>query len=263
MDGCQIDTIPMINDPLFYALAVPAVLLTGISKGGFAGGIGLVAVPMMALAISPVQAAGILLPILMVMDTIGLWAYRRSFDKSILLALIPGAFIGIAIGALLAGIVSDAHVKLIVGLISIGFVADRWLRSGPAGPPKPVNRIKGSLWGSVAGFTSFVAHAGAPPYQVFVLPLGRDKTIYVGTSIIFFAVINWIKLPPYFALGLLAPTNLWASLILLPLAPIGMGLGIWLHKVIPEKPFFRVVYVLIFVIGLKLVWDGIVAFGTA
>jgi uncharacterized membrane protein YfcA len=109
----------------------------------------------------------------------------------------------------------------------------------------------------VGGYTSFVAHAGSPPFQVYMLPQKLDKTIYVGTSVMFFFAVNWLKLPAYAWLGQLAPGNLMTSAVLLPLAPVGVLLGLWLHNIIPEKPFYRVIYAMIFVVGLKLLWDGV------
>jgi len=246
----------MIADPVFYALAVPAVLMVGISKGGFAGGIGLIAVPMMALVIPPVQAAGIMLPILIAMDLMSAWAYRTKWDKTNLFILLPGAVIGIAFGTATAHFVSDDAVRLIIGSVAVLFTLHYWFRGGEARAATGPNRIKGTLWGTVGGYTSFVAHAGSPPFQVYMLPQKLDKTIYVGTSVMFFTVVNWVKLPAYAWLGQLAPGNLMTSAVLLPLAPIGVLLGIWLHNIIPEKPFYRVIYTMIFIVGLKLLWDG-------
>ncbi len=246
----------VITDPLFYAMAIPAVLLVGISKGGFAGGIGLIAVPMMALSVSPLQAAGILLPILMVMDAIGVWAYRRKWDRKNLFMLLPGAVIGIGLGAVTARFVSDDVVRLIIGFVAVAFTLHHWLNGGETRKAQSANRAQGTFWGMVGGYTSFVSHAGSPPFQVYMLPQKLDKSIYVGTSVMFFAVVNWVKLAPYAWLGQLAPGNLMTSAVLLPLAPIGVALGIWLHNIIPEKPFFRVIYLMIFAVGLKLLWDG-------
>jgi len=230
-------------------------LITGISKGGFAGGIGLLAVPMMALIINPVQAAGIMLPILVVMDVFGVVAYRKTFDKRNLKLLLPGAVVGIGIGALTSGIVSAHYVKLVVGIITVAF-ALYWYT-----PKKdtPVKRgwVSGTLCGIGAGFTSFVSHAGTPPFQMHMLPQRLNKTLYVGTSVMFFAALNFIKTVPYALLGQLGPSNLKTSLVLIPLAPVGMMLGIWLHNIIPEKPFYRVCYAMVLIVGVKLLWDAI------
>lgn len=244
----------MIHDPWFYALAVPAVLMTGISKGGFAGGIGLMAVPMMSLVINPVQAAGVLLPILVAMDWIGVFAYRKTFDLRSLKVLVPGALFGVGAGWLTAGLVDETFVKLVVGLIAVLF-ALYWFLSLRRAAAAQGKAAHGMFWGGVAGFTSFVSHAGSPPFQVYMLPQRLDKTLYVGTSVMFFATLNLMKLLPYGLLGELAPGNLETSLVLMPLAPIGMFAGIWLHKIIPEKPFYLVCYTAVFLIGLKLLFD--------
>lgn len=251
------DFSDIITNPWFYAAAVPGILLTGISKGGFAGGIVLIAVPLMALTVSPVQAAGIMLPILILMDLIGVWAYRKSWDRRNLAILLPGAVIGIGIGWLTASIVSDDAVRLIIGTVAVAFTLHYWFRGGEARAATKPHAVKGTLWGAVGGYTSFVAHAGSPPFNVYMLPQKLDKTLLVGTSVMFFAVVNWVKLVPYYMLDQLNPGNLGTSLILLPLAPIGMLLGFWLHNIVPEKPFYRIIYAMIFLVGLKLLWDGL------
>ncbi|MEQ9143476.1 MAG: sulfite exporter TauE/SafE family protein [Parvibaculaceae bacterium] len=246
----------MIADPWFYAAAVPAVLLVGLSKGGFAGGLGILGVPMMALVISPLQAAGILLPILIVMDLIGVWAYRKSFHLNNLMIMVPGAALGILIGALTASYVTDSFVRLLVGGIAVAFALDHWIGRRAHADPKSVNRLKGSGWGAIGGFTSFVAHAGGPPFQIYMLPQKLDKRLYVGTSVMFFWAVNLIKVPPYAFLGQFDTSNLSTSLVLMPLAPIGMGLGIKALDLIPERPFYIFAYAALFLVGCKLLWDG-------
>jgi len=245
----------MIHNPWFYAVGAFAVLMTGVSKGGFAGGIGLLAVPLMALIINPVQAAGIMLPILVAMDVFGVIAYRKRFDKRNLTLLLPGAIVGVGIGALTSGIVSEHYVKLVVGIITVGFALYWYTPKGD----KPASRgwLSGTLCGAGAGFTSFVSHAGTPPFQMHMLPQRLDKTLYVGTSVMFFAALNMMKTLPYALLGQLNTGNLETSAVLIPLAPVGMMLGIWLHKIIPEKPFYRVCYAMVLVVGIKLLWDAI------
>lgn len=251
----------LLSDPFFYAMAIPAILLTGISKGGFAGGLGALGVPIMALAIPPLQAAAIMLPILIVMDWVGLWSYRGQWNKRATLALIPGSALGIFVGWLMADIVQDAHVRLVVGTIAILFSINHWTggRIFRARADGQVRRGHGTIWGSIAGFTSFVAHAGGPPYQVYALPLQLGKTAYVATSVYFYAAINMMKLPAYVSVGSLDATAALAALYLLPLAPLGMWLGVKLHHIVPEAPFFRIAYALLFIAGIKLFWDGLQA----
>ncbi len=253
-------SLTLIADPFFWACAVFAVITTGISKGGL-GGLGIFAVPVMALAISPVQAAAIMLPVLIVMDWTSVAAYRNSWNKRVLLLTLPGAIIGIALGGYLARYVNEDFVRIAVALIALGFVAyavakEFILKSNKLSRLKD-NRPVGFFAGTVAGFTSFIAHAGGPPFQAFAIPQGLEKRIYAGTAVMFFTVVNAIKLVPYAMLGQFDKTNLSTSLVLMPLAPVGVLIGVWMIKRIDEKLFFRVLYVLLVIVGLKLLWDGL------
>ena len=252
----------LITDPLFYAVAIPALIVTGISKAGF-GGITMLSVPLMALVISPVQAAGIMLPILIAMDFFSIWVYRKSWDKKNLLILIPGSILGITIGGLTAGSVDDNVVRLIVGLIAVSFVVYRLIIEAKLAKEnkkqKPLSAIRpsGLFWGALSGFTSFVAHAGSPPFQVYVLPQRLDKAVFAGTGVMFFAFGNALKLIPYGMLGQLSSANLVASAVLLPLVPVGVLLGFWINRKMTQKMFYQVVLIIIFLVGLKLIWDGL------
>ncbi len=247
----------MGHDPIFWAVAVFSVLITGVSKGGF-GGLALLAVPLMALVISPVQAAGIMLPILIVMDWVGVWTYRKYWDRKVLVLLLPGAVLGIVAGGLLAGFVDDQAVRVVVGAIAVLFPiyavlkpsgGDAWIKN---------NRSLGVVSGTVAGFTSFVAHAGGPPFQAYTIPQKLEPRIFAGTAVMFFFVVNFVKVLPYAMLGQFDRENLTTSLILIPIAPIGVLFGAWLVKRIDQTLFYRILYALIFSVGLKLLWDGFV-----
>ena len=247
----------MIADPIFWICAVIAVLLTGVSKGGF-GGIALFAVPLMAMTISPVQAAGILLPILILMDVVSVTAYRKHFDKSVLKLMIPGAVIGIVLGGLIAGYVSDRVVLILVGIVALTFSLYSVFK--PRGKASFIkdNAPVGVVASLVAGFTSFIAHAGGPPFQVYAIPQELEKRVYAGTAVIFFAVVNAVKVVPYFMLGQFDRTNLMTSLALAPLAPLGVLLGVWMLKRISQEAFYKFLYAMIFIIGVKLLYDGFV-----
>ncbi len=252
----------VITDPVFYLAAVPAVLLVGLAKGGLGGAMGFLGVPLMALVISPVQAAAILLPILVVMDMVSLWSWRGQFNRRILAIMLPGALAGIAIGWLTAALVTPDAVRLLLGIVTMLFVL-RWLmqkfsRSEATATP---SAGLGLFWGSVSGFTSFVAHAGGPPYQVYTLPLRMDPKIFVGTSVIFFAVVNAVKLVPYFALGQFDAVNLATSAVLLPLAPLATLAGAFVVKRMRAEIFYPLTYATVLVVAVKLVWDGAAAFG--
>ncbi len=245
----------MITDPVFYLAAIPAVILFGMAKGGFAGALGMLGVPLLALVVPPIQAAGIFLPILIAMDVFALWAYRRSWHAENLMILVPAACIGIAIGWLTAEFVSSDHVRLIVGLIALLFTLDYWFGWRASGDTEP-NRMSGRIWGAVAGFTSFVSHAGGPPLQMYLLPQRLEPKLFAGTSAVFFACVNWIKLVPYAALGQFDATNLMTSLVLAPLAPVSIYAGVKLVEIVKAELFYRLTYIFVFVVSLKLIWDG-------
>lgn len=245
----------IITDPVFYLLAIPAVLALGLSKGGFAG-VGLLATPLISVYLNPLEAAALLLPILICQDIIAVWWYRHDWDAWNLKVLLPGALIGMGIGWLLATRVSDDAIRLMVGFIGIAFVADTWLRKGPVEARKKT-AASGVFWGGVSGFTSFLAQGGGPPFSVHVLPQLLPKLRLVGTTTIFFAIVNALKIGPYFALGQFSLESVATSVVLLPLAVITNFLGIWLVRVTPQHLFYRIAYVLVFLISLVLIWQGL------
>lgn len=249
----------MIIDPWFYAAAIPAVLLFAISKGGFGGGLGVVAVPLMALVISPVQAAAILLPILCVMDLVALWKFRGKWVWPELKILLPASLIGIVIGTLLFEYMTASVVRLIVGVVALAFTMHFWInkqRSNSVDLPD-YPRSYGLIGATAAGFTSFVAHSGGPLISMYLLRRPLDRTDFAATAIVFFAVVNYVKLVPYAWLGQFDTDNLATSAALVVLAPIGVLIGAWLHKRVSDQFFFAFVYLLLFVVGLKLVYDGL------
>lgn len=249
---------PLLTDPWFYAAAVPAVILIGLAKGGLGGAMALIGVPLMALVVPPVQAAAILLPILIVMDAVSLWTWRGERDPVTLKLMLPGAMLGIGIGWLTAAVVTTGAVRLIVGVVALAFFV-RWVAQKLAAGERhaPHSRLKAGFWGTVTGFTSFVAHAGGPPYQVYALALGQKPTLYVGTSVVFFAIVNAVKLVPYFALGQFDTTNLAASAVLMPLAPLATLAGAWVVRRIRPDLFYPFMYGMVLLVGVKLVHDGV------
>jgi uncharacterized membrane protein YfcA len=250
----------LISDPLFYAVVIPAILLVGISKGGFGGGVGLIGTPMVALVTTPTRAAAILLPILCAMDIVGVVAYRKSWDPVNMRILVPGSVLGILLGTATFRFLDENLIRLLIGALALGFVLRYWLAQEPPAEPAAPSRRAGSLWAALSGFTSFVAHAGGPPLSVYLLPQNMDKTLFVGTTVIYFAFVNYLKLIPYSFLGQFSGENLLTSLLLLPLAPAGMWLGIWLHRRVAERLFYQTVYVMLAVVGLKLLYDGLGSF---
>lgn len=240
----------------YYTATFLAVILQGLSKGGFSG-IGLLSMPLMALVLSPVRAAAILLPILIVQDWVGIWAFRRDANWRNLAILMPASLIGIGLGWQFSTRVSESQVRLAVGLISVGFVIYSLLRARLADRATPVAKVApGLFWGALAGFTSFVSHAGAPPFQVYVMPQKLNPKAYAGTAAVFFAAANLLKVPPYFALGQFSPENLWASAALVPIAIASTFAGVWLVKRAPAERFYNIILGLTFLVGLKLIFDA-------
>lgn len=246
----------MIADPYFYAVAIPAVMLMGLGKGGFAG-IGILALPLLSLVIPPLQAIVIILPILMVQDIVSVWAFRKEYSIRSLRILFPGGAVGMIAGYFTAARVSNGGVLVLVGLISVVFVAHSVAkRSGQALVPKQATWGSGSFWAAVSGFTSFIANAGGPPFQVFMVPQRLQPAVYAGTGAIYFAVLNYIKFFAFMHLGQVSTPNLATSAVLFPLAIVATMAGVWLVRRVPLQPFYRIIYTLTFLVGLKLIWDG-------
>ena len=245
----------MITDPVFYAVSVPAVLLLGISKSGFGAGFGSLAVPMMAMAVTVPEAAAILMPVLLVMDVLGMAAFRKDFDLKLLKFLLPCGLVGIVIGALLFKALDARTVAGIVGLFTLLFLAQRLLfppKPNSAPPPKWL----GAMLTATSGFTSFIAYAGGPAINAYVIPLKLTPIKFTATMAFFFFVINLAKWLPYAWLGLLDMRNFSTSLVLLPLAPLGVWVGVRIAKHIQPTLFYRILYVGMFLTGLKLIWDA-------
>jgi len=246
---------PLITDGYFYAVAIPAVLLLGISKSGFGAGFGSLAVPLMALAVSVPQAAAILMPVLLAMDLLGLAAFRKDFDRQLLKFLIPFGLLGTCMGALLFRLLDTHLVAGIVGVFTLLFLAQRLLFP-PKADSAPPPRWLGAILTTTSGFTSFVAHAGGPPVSAYVIPLKLPPLVFTATMAFLFFFINLSKWIPYAWLGLLDWRNMATSLALLPLAPIGVWVGVKIASRINQVLFYRFVYGGMFLTGCKLVWDG-------
>lgn len=248
----------MLTDPAYYALAIPAVILLGLSKGGFAG-LGAISLPMLAMAISPIQAAAILLPILIVQDVVGVWSFRREWNARVIVELLPGTVVGIGLGWLLAAWVSVDAVMAALGAITVVFAVQRiWVerRGAIAAAPNAPSWL-GSIFGLVCGFTSQIAHAGVPPFQMWVIPKRFDHLTLAGTTAVFFAMVNWIKVPVYWALGQFTYETLATAAILMPIAILSTVAGVWLVRRVSAERFYHALYALMILVGIKLLWDGL------
>jgi uncharacterized membrane protein YfcA len=248
----------LAQDPIFLICAVAAAIFIGLSKGGVPM-IGMLGVPMLALVISPLRAAALLLPIYVVTDMFGLLAYRRNFSRRNLAILVPAAILGIAVGWMTAAIVPEFLVALIVGLIGLFYCFDLWIKRRRTLPPRDADVGRGVFWGALTGFTSFVSHSGAPPYQMYVMPQRLPKLVFAGTSTILFAIVNAVKLLPYWALGQLSLDNLAIAAWLVPVGIIATLTGVRLVKIVSEATFYRLITLGLFLVSAKLTMDGVKA----
>lgn len=242
----------------FWLAAGAAAMLVGMGKGGLPA-VGMLSVPILALVINPVTAAGLLLPVYVLSDMFGLYAYRHDFNRRVLAIVIPGMVAGVVFGWATAKLVPEWAVTALVGAIGFAFALNLLLRRKGPVVPRRAQVLPGLVWGSLSGFTSFVSHAGGPPYQVYTLPLGMTKTVFAGTSTIAFSVLNAVKLVPYWHLGQLNTANLKVAFLLMPLAAASVFLGVRLVKWLPEALFFRFVTWALLILSTKLLWDGLIA----
>jgi uncharacterized membrane protein YfcA len=243
-------------DPWFWAIGIFAVLLTGISKGGVGGGAGGVATPLLSLVISPVAAAAIMLPVLCLLDIFGIRAYLWKWDVAVTRRIVAGGLIGTVGGALTLSWLDDNWIRIMIGVIALGFLA--WSYLPRHSVAKPSNRA-GWLLSGLSGYATFITHAGGPPVIGYMLALRMDKVAFIATSLVFFAAMNYAKILPYYFLGLLDARIIFTGLALVPVGGAGIYFGIWLQKRMSPVVFYRVVHVLLFITGTKLLYDGITA----
>ncbi|MBL9069586.1 MAG: sulfite exporter TauE/SafE family protein [Sphingopyxis sp.] len=248
----------LLADPATLAVLIVAVILLGMAKGGLAG-VGALATPLVALVLPPATAAALLLPILIVQDVISVWSFRQTWDGWIIAWMLPGAAIGVAAGWYYAERVNEAQLMAALGAITLAFGLYRlWIERGqrvPAASQSP--GWVGTIFGAVTGLTSQIAHAGGPPFQMWVTPRKLPHLVFIGTSSILFAIINWMKVPAYLALGAFPHEVVVAALLLMPLAIVSTLLTVrWLKRMDPAR-FYGIIYGLMVLLGAKLFWDGV------
>jgi len=248
----------LLADPLTLFVLAIAVILLGLAKGGLSG-VGALATPLVALVLPPTIAAALLLPILIVQDVVSVWSFRKTWDGWVIAWMLPGAAVGIAAGYAYAERVDEAKLMAALGAITLAFGLYRlWVeRGGRVVAASTSPGWVGSLFGVATGFTSQIAHAGGPPFQMWVTPRRLPHLVFVGTSSILFAAINWMKVPAYIALGAFPHEVLVAAVLLMPLAIGSTLLTVRWLKRIDGARFYVLIYVLMVLLGAKLVWDGL------
>ena len=245
-----------MTDANYLIWAGLAAAMVGLSKGGLPT-VGMLSVPILSLFMSPVKAVVMLLPIYIISDLVGLWLYRKNFSVINLKILVPAGIGGVLAGWLTASLVSDTAVKMMIGLMGVGFVLNAWRKRHAEQAPKPASWRQGMLWGSLSGFTSFISHAGGPPFQVYLLPQKLSKLVFAGTSTLFFAFINLAKLWPYHTLQPYGTNELMGAFVLIPFALVGTVAGAYLTRKIADDWFFKWVQVGLLAISVKLIVDVI------
>jgi uncharacterized membrane protein YfcA len=240
----------------YVVLASLAAVLIGMSKGGLPL-VGMMSVPVLSLVMSPVKAAVLLLPLFVISDAVGVWLYRKQYSLVNLKILIPAGIAGVLFGWLTAAMISEQTIKLLIGLVGVSFCLQTWFKRGQDHAPKTASWPKGLFWGGAAGFTSFIAHAGGPPFQIFVLPQKLPKAEFAGTATILFAIINVAKIGPYQNLSPYSEEDFWKIAVLVPFALLGTFLGAYLTKRIADAWFFKLVQVGLFLLSIKLIHDAI------
>lgn len=261
----------MHSDPSFYLVSAAVVFLTGVSKSGFAGGLGVLAVPLMSLFVPPQTAAAIMMPILYAMDIANIWKYRNSWSRKVILSLLPGALIGLGIGAATFEWLSADMLRIGIGLLALysaaGFLRMRFFRAsflrsgeleagGTSEAPGKTSLPATVLIGALSGLTSFVAHAGGPPVKGYLLRQNMDKSAFVGTNSVFFFTLNQIKIVSYVMIGQISFDSLVTSATLSPFLLLGVFAGFRLHAVVNQNTFTIMAYAFLTVAGCKLIWDG-------
>lgn len=251
----------MLPDLAVLAVAIPAVVINGLGKGGLGSALGMIGVPLMSLVMSPLQAAAILMPLLLVMDGFAIWGWRHSVHwHTMRIIMVPG-LLGIVLGVMIFYRLPDTAIRLMIGIIAVLFCLHHWLspfmhkflkESGKPGI------ISGIFWATVSGFTSFGLHAGGPPMSIYLLPQKLDKKVLAGTTAVFFGIINCAKLLAYGQMGQFTADNLLLTLILLPFCPLSVRLGMKLVNTLPEKTFYQFLYLGLFITGMKLIMDVMV-----
>ncbi|MEP3600841.1 MAG: sulfite exporter TauE/SafE family protein [Stappiaceae bacterium] len=244
----------------FYLVAASAVLLTGLSKSGFGGGLGVMSVPLMSLFISPHLAVAVLMPVLLTMDIIIVWQYRHRWNRAVVRTMLPGALFGLCLGALMFRAMDADLIRLFIGVLALFFVVQYVLQNRRAAESAGFGRPTIFAIGTVSGFASFIAHAGGPPVKGFLLSRQMEKSIFVGTNTMFFFAMNALKTVAYGAMGQMTGESLTISLTIAPMLLLGIWLGTRLHRLIDQGTFTHIVYGFLTIAGVKLVWDGMEGF---
>ncbi|MFW6336754.1 MAG: sulfite exporter TauE/SafE family protein [Phycisphaeraceae bacterium] len=263
----MLPSIPLDTPTWWYVTAMSlAVVIIGIAKSGFGGGIGILAVPLVANALPADRTLGFMLPVLMVADVFAAVQHRRNISRPHLKWVVTGAAVGIAAATLLLVLMQkrmnelDQPLRLLVGSVCLIFVGMQVFRMVGGRIPSLIHgRWGGRGTGFVAGGVSTLAHAAGPVVSVYLLEERLSKARFAATMVFVFFIVNWLKVPGYFAVNLITLDTLTESLVFLPLVPVGAALGIWMHNRVAEKPFTLIIYLATVAAAINMLREAIVA----
>lgn len=244
-----------MQDTLYLVMAGVGVLVIGLSKAGFGGSLGMISMPLCVLAFGPREAIGILLPLLSAGDLFSLYHYWRKWDGKNLRFILPGAVLGVLLGVQLINRFNTRQLNVTIGAMAVFFVAFQFVKSALLrieGSFRP-NWLIASPFGLGAGFTSAVAHGAGPVMMLYLIPQHLPKELFVGTNVLIFTWINWIKLPFFVSKGIINSSTVHVSLFFLPLIPLGVWLGVWLNRKVSEAWFNRMTLLFTLVTGIYLI----------
>jgi len=213
----------------------------------------MIAVPLLSLIMPSIKAAALMLPIFILSDVVGVYLYRKEFDKENLKILIPAGLLGVIIGWLTASMISDNAVSLLIGILGVGFCLNIWLRKPAKTLAKKPSKRHGLFWGTLSGFTSFISHSGAPPYQIYMLPQQLPKLVFAGTTTIVFACVNLAKIIPYALIEPFTTSMLTTAMLYLPVALVGTMVGKYSVHKLSERWFYLLVQIALFLICTQLI----------
>lgn len=246
-----------LSDWRFVIGGCIAGFVIGMSRGGFAGGVHFVGVLIMAQIIEPTIAAAFILPILCCADVLGNVFYRKEVHWPSVKILVPGGMLGLAIGAAIFYLIHSDVIKLIVCVLSLYIVADRFIRHRLSSAPRTLPRLVGYGLGVMTGISSFIIHAGYLPVSAYLLPQQLSRFMLIGTFAAMGLFFNFVKLVPYTGLGLLDWSVFGASVVFMPLCVVGFLCGKMLVPHMSDRLFYRLVYGVVLVLGIRLGIEGV------
>lgn len=256
---------PGVTPWVYYVCVGASVLITGISKSGFGGGIGIVAIPIMSLVMGPKQMLGVQLPLLVACDALSNLHHLRNWEWRLLRPLLWGALIGVLLGSGVFWAIKDSNparvqqaLSLLIGAICLAFVLlQAWGLTGRRIPTLPSHPASSLAVGTTAGFVSTLSHGAGPVVTLYLLQEKLQRQILVGTQVFYFLLVNSAKVPTYVALDLINASTLRDSVWFIPLIPVGTLAGAWMNKRVPEKPFAAILYVAAAVTAAHMIWNGL------